>query len=177
MKNQLFAFMAMVWLISCKAQNTTEPNINLLAQDPKCLLDTKWGIDFSKQTQNPSTNWILDPGMYFNTSVDGRFRVGIPPNTYKNNSVSWIVEIEFKYTLNQNRIIFDVKNVDVWSTSLQLLQVKIGQEAIDFAKDFINLNNLGQGYEFSCSQKEFEFLGETTQKSVPLSYYHWNLIH
>ncbi len=175
MKNQLLAFMALVWLISCEAQNTTDPDSNLMVTDSKCLLVTQWGMDFSKPTQYPSSHWMRDPEMYFNTATDGAFSIGIPPNTYKNNSISWIVEIQFKYTLKQDKVIFDVKKVFIYNTLLQQLEAKTGQEAIVLAKDFINLDNLGVGYEFSCSEKKFEFLGEASKKSVPLNNYYWKL--
>ena len=173
MKNVLFGLLAMVWLTSCEAQSTTDPNSNVVAQDPKCLLVTQWGIDFSKPTQYPSSHWMRDPEMYFNTATDGFFSIGIPPNTYKNNTISWIVEVHFKYTITGNRVTFNVQKSLVYNTLFAQIDAKTGTEAATFAKDFINLDNNGQGYEFICSTKKFEFLGSSSKLSVPLNNYYW----
>jgi hypothetical protein len=158
MKNLLLALVAIFWMISCETKSSVDPENNVAAQDPKCLLVTQWGIDFSKPTQYPSSHWMRDPEMYFNTATAGAFSIGIPPKTYKNNPISWFVEIQFNYTLKQNKVIYDVKKVFIYNTFLQQLDAKTGADAIAFAKDFMNLDNLGSGYEFTCTEKSLSLL-------------------
>jgi hypothetical protein len=173
MKNVVFGLMALIYLSSCEAQSTTDPNSNVVAQDPKCLLSTQWSIDYKYPTPHPDSYWFTTPTMNFNTATEGFFDVGVGIGKFRNNDVNNSYEIHFNYSVSGDRVIFEIKRV----VRFRGLSTKIGEEtgaaAIATAKELMNFVNLDNGIKSACTKTKMTFSSTEPTTRVPFSIYHW----
>ena len=177
MKNVLLALVAIVWLTSCEAQSTTDPDNNVVAQDAKCLLVTQWGFDQAYPFPQSIDNWFKPPEMYFNTATDGFFAVSFSPNTYKNNTSVLFLEIHFKYSVVNDKVIFDIQKVKKFGGDLLKTGEVTGQEAYDLAFDSMNLMNKNEGLSFNCEGRKLSFTNTSATAVIPLKMNYWKRLN
>jgi hypothetical protein len=177
MKNVVLALMALIYLSSCEAQSTTDPNSNVVAQDPKCLLKSQWGFDQAYAYPKPLQFWFKPPEMYFNTATEGFFAVSFPTGNYKNNTSTLILEIHFLYSVNNDKVIFDIQKVKKFNAFLTKTEELSGQSAIDYALDAMNLMNKNGGLSFTCDTRKLVFTEVSANAKIPLNMKYWKKLN
>ena len=158
---------------SCEVQNTTEPDSNVVPQDPKCLLSTQWSIDYAFPTPHPDEYWFMTPTVNFNTEKEGFFDVGVQTGKFRNNPTNQFYEVHFTYSVVQDRVVFEIKKV-IWFKGVSS---KIGEEtgatAIATAKELMNFVNLNNGIKFNCNGRKLKFDATEPVTRVPFGIYNW----
>jgi hypothetical protein len=173
MKNVLLAIMAIVWLSSCEAQSTTDPDSNVVAQDPKCLLRTQWGFDKSQAVPNPDSYYFSLPTMNFNTETEGFFTVGMGIGKFRNNTINHTYEVHFKYTISGDKLIFDIKSVKQFGGIYTKLSEETGVAAVTIATELMNFFQLNGGVRYNCNGRKLSFLTTEASNKIPFKANYW----
>ncbi|SOE21800.1 hypothetical protein SAMN06298216_2255 [Spirosomataceae bacterium TFI 002] len=161
-----------ILVFGCDAE-VAEPESNLTPLDVKCLLSSQWGVDYNYPTPKFEKDWFTTPRLNFNSSEEGFMTVGIQPNTFRNNDISLIVEIPFKYTINGGRIIFNIQSVRTYNAFLTKQNEFIGSEAVVYASELVNLKHLGNGQACECTAKSLSFIKADPATESPIQTNHW----
>jgi hypothetical protein len=173
MKNVMLAFIAIVCMSSCEAQSTTDPDSNVVAQDPKCLVRTQWDMDKSFALPFPASYWFIPPTMNFNTETEGFFEVGMGIGKFKNNTINHLFEVHFLYSVKIDKVVFEIKSVKKFAGLGAKLSDETGQDAINTAKELMNFVNLDNGIKFTCSGQKLTFSSTEPVTRVPFKMYNW----
>jgi hypothetical protein len=175
MKNVMLALIAIVCMSSCKAQSTTDPDTSsTMSADAKCLLGTQWSFDRNIANIYPEDYWFQDPNLGFSSATEGYLFVGFQKGKYKNNQFNIYAEMYFTYTINKDKLVFNITKIKNYKGFTTFVNEETGQEAINTAKDLMFMLHQGNGIKFTCAGRKLKFDAAESSTKVPFKVYNWN---
>jgi ASC-1-like (ASCH) protein len=173
MKNVMLALIAVVCMSGCEAQSTTDPDTNVVAQDPKCLFKTQWGFSRNFTTPYPDNWWFAPPSFNFNTDKDGFISVGIQKGKFRNNQFSQTFEIYFDYQVIKDKLVFKVTKVKKFEAFTKIGE-ETGADAVSTAKEILKMANVDTQIKFTCEGQKLTFDPIEPITNVPFNVFNWN---